>query len=480
MSRSGRAALALIPLVALCAVRPAHAEQTVQVSMNGHRHEVRFPDGWQAFPEEGGVFLQPPSGRAGSVVVIIVGVPRAKDSATPLQMAKNIADSEKKEKPWLTPTTPDTMRFVGQEGAIVSLEGVPPEGGAKQGAVYVMAMTSDTTYLFKATGSLDDLNAVLDDLVAILSGFKVADGAGGGGSGGPGGFGKGGNAVDAGPTWVKEPPLPLPPEDTTSLVADPQLGVQMAKLPGWGVASGMTEYTLEKRIDETSRVVVAVWLGSETFAGSGAAYAGKVAGEAKWRWERFGGREALFVERPPQLAGAGDVVEVHVLRGGRPLVLSLRFDGGTWKSRAGKDLLGELDAAITVGDPAPVKGAVSVGGGAAVVKPGKGWTFAGYGPGAMATFDKGAGASVRVAVLSGGNQPPSLCQSDRKSPPEPKAGKVGKYRSSEYACPGDERDQVFYSVPARGVVVYIGVTDRTGKGGAGKIAAEFLKFVKLP
>ena len=45
------------------AAQPAHAAQTVEVTMNGHRHQVSVPDGWRATPQDGGVFIQPPAGR---------------------------------------------------------------------------------------------------------------------------------------------------------------------------------------------------------------------------------------------------------------------------------------------------------------------------------------------------------------------------------------------------------------------------------
>ena len=195
------------------------------------------------------------------------------------------------------------------------------------------------------------------------------------------------------------------------------------------------------------------------------------------RWDRLGQQDAILSVSPPQFAGAGDVLEIHVLRGETPIVFSLRYDGGSWKDRAGKEALAELDGATHVGDPGKAKGGLVVVGNLAKVKPGKGWAFDGYGPGALATWKKGD-VSARVAVYSKGTLPPARCQGDQSKPTTGSAKIAGKEASS-FACPKDASEQLVYTVPAGDYVVYVGFTDASSEHSPGKAAAEFGRFVKF-
>ncbi len=465
---------AVVLCAALWAAR-AEAAQSVEVAMNGHRHVVAFPDGWRASPEDGGVFFQPPAGRADGLQVVVVGVPTPASSVPALQMAKNIADGDIKKKPYLTATKADNMQFLGVDGAIITLDGVNPDSKKRETTVYVMAMKGDTTYLMQAAGSYDELVANLEDIRTIVNGVQILEGAA------PAAPRKDEPPPPpAEPMWTKDAPLPTPAASARFLVNDAMLGVSIERLEGWGVSAGMNNYAIEHRIDGKSRVVASIWLGTEKFSGSGNQYMKKVAGDASARWDRFGQQDALIIERPPQFAGAGDVVEIHVLRGETPIVFSLRYDGGTWKDRAGKEALAELDGATKVVDPAKAKGGlVLVGGGAGVakVKPGKGWVFDGYGPGAMATWKKGD-LRARVAVFSRAALPVAQCDADQ-SKPAPSAAKVAGKEASSYACPKDPTEQLFYTVPVGDFVVYVGYTDASAAKSPAKAAAEFGRFVRF-
>jgi hypothetical protein len=460
-------------LVLLAGATPALAAQTVEVSMNGRRHVVAFPDGWRASPEDGGVFIQPPAGRDEGLQVVVVGVPTPQNSVSALQMARNVADGDIKKKPYLSATQPDTMMFVGVEGAIVTLDGVDPATSKRETVVYVMAMKGNTTYLLQAAGSHDALVANLEDIRSIVTGVQVLEGAAAAAS----------PAVKNDPTppspseplWTKDAPLPAPPAGAKFLVNDAMLGVTVDRLEGWGVAESMNAYSIERRLDKKSRVVASIWLGSEGFTGSGQQYKTKVAGDARAKWDRFGQQDALIIERPPEMAGAGDVLEIHVLRGETPIVFSLRFDGGAWRDRAGRELLADLDGATRVGNPGKARGSVAVAGGVAKVKAGKGWVFAGYGPGAAATWNKGP-ARARVAVFSRSALPPAQC--DDQSRPEPTSTRVAGKEASAYSCPKNLAEQLFYTVPLGEHVVYVGFTD-TATNQPTRPAAEFTKFLKF-
>jgi hypothetical protein len=465
-------------------VAPVHAAQTVEVMMNGHRHQVTVPDGWRATPQDGGVFIQPPSGRYEGLQVIIVGVPKPKNAVSAIEMANNIAASDKKDKPYLSSTSADPMTFMGQSGAIITLDGVNPQG-KRETMVYVMAMSADTTYLAQASGSYDDLVANVQDIRGILTSARIDDSAPvAKPSTGGGGFGTGQKPPPdappppppppAEPAWKKEAPLPPPAAKAKRLVDDPMLGVTIDKLEGWGVSAHMNNYAIEKRLDDKSRVVGSIWLGTEKFSGSGNEYMRKVAGDASAEWQRFGGQDAMLVKRPPQFEGAGDVVEVHVLRGETPVVMALRFDGGRWDTPAGREMLAEIDGATKVGTPGKAKGAVAVAG-LAKVKAGKGWGFDAYGPGAMASWSKGAW-KVRVAVFTRLTMPPLQCDADQ-SKPSPMTTKLAGKAAEQYECPKDPLDQVFYTATVGDFVVYVGVTAPSGE--APRAALEFVKFLKL-
>ncbi len=473
LENRGRTLLAIgVALVATWSgARAAEAAQSVEVTMNGHRHVVAIPDGWRAAPEDGGVFIQPPAGRSEGLQVVVVGVPKPANSVTAIQMAKNIAESDRKKKTYLSATEADAISFVGVEGAIITLDGVDP-AGKRETIVYVMAMNGDTTYLLQATASYDELIANLEDIRFIVQGVQLLGGA-------PAGAPR----KDAPPPppseplWTKDTPLALPASTAKHLVNDAMLGVRVARLDGWGVSAGMNGYAIENRMGDKARVVASIWLGTDRFTGSGSEYMKKVAGEANAHWDRFGGQDALMIERPPQFAGAGDVLEIHVLRGETPIVFSLRFDGGKWKDREGKEMLAELDGATKVTDPGKAKGVVAVGGGITKIKPGKGWTFESYGPGAMAVWKKGT-FRARIAVFSRGAVPPLQCDADQSKPPA-QATKLAGKDASAYSCPSDPAEQLFYTVGVGEHVVYLGFTD-TGAGKTpGKAATEFARFVKF-
>jgi hypothetical protein len=455
-------------------VARAEAAQTVEVTMNGHRHTVAFPDGWRASPEDGGVFLQPPAGRNDGVQVVVVGVPTPASSVTALQMAKNIAEGDLKKKPYLIYSTPSDFKFVGEAGALVKVEGVNPDSKTRELTIYVMAMKGDTTYLLQAQGGYDQLMTVIDDVNTIANGVQMLSGAA------PAPSAPQKDAPPPPPTeplWTKDAPLPAPPAGAKFLVNDAMLGVTVDRLEGWGVSAGMNNYAIEHRLSGSARVVASIWLGTDKFTGSGNQYMKKVAGDANARWDRFGQQDALLIERPPQFAGAGDVLEIHVLRGETPIVFSLRYDGGSWKDRNGKEVLAELDGATRVGDPGKARGGLVVVGNLAKVKPGKGWAFDGYGPGALATWKKGD-VSARVAVFSRGAVPPARCQGDQTKPATATTKLSGK-DASGYVCPKDAADQLVYTVPVGELVVYLSFTDASSEHSPGKAAAEFGRFVKF-
>jgi len=321
--------------------------------------------------------------------------------------------------------------------------------------------------------AFDDLVANLEEVRAIFTGVEILAGAA------PSPTRKNEPPAAPGePLWRTDAPLPVLPASAKFLVNDAMLGVQVGKLDGWGAAATMNSYAIEHRIDDKSRVVASIWLGNDKFTGSGSAYMKKVAGDANAHWDRFGGQDALIIERPPTMTGAGDVLEIHVLRGETPIVFSLRFDGGAWKDRGGREALAELDGATKVGNPGqPKAGLVAVAGGVAKIKPGKGWTFEAYGPGAMASWTKGA-FRARVAVFSRASLPPLQCDADH-SQPTATATKLAGKSASAYTCPADLAEQIFYTVALGDYVVYVGLSDGGPGKSPGKIAAEFTKFLKL-
>jgi hypothetical protein len=454
----------------------AHAAQTVEVAMNGHRHVIVFPDGWRASREDGGVYLQPPVGRDEGLQVVVVGVPTPAKSVTALQMAKNIAAGAIEKRPYLSASEPEPMQFLGVDGAVVTLDGTNPSSSKRERTVFVMAMRGDTTYLLQAAGSYDELAANLEDIRGIASGVQVLESA----AAPVPPAAKDEPAVPPPapdePLWTKDAPLPAPPAGAKYLLNDAMLGVQVGRLAGWGVSTGMNTYVMEHRLDPKSRVVASIWLGSDKFTGSGSEYMKKVAGEANARWDRFGQQDALIIERPPQLSGAGDVLEIHVLRGETAIVFSLRFDGGAWKDKPGREALAELDGATKVGNPGKAKGAVAIAGGVAKIKPGKDWEFEAYGPGAMGSWKKGE-LRARVAVFSKGTLPPPQCEDQSKPAPTP--ARVGGREASLYSCPKDAKDQLVYTVPVGDFVVYLGYTDASAGKSPAKAAAEFGKFVRF-
>jgi hypothetical protein len=255
---------------------------------------------------------------------------------------------------------------------------------------------------------------------------------------------------------------------------DPMLGVSMARLDGWGVSNDKNGYYLEKRLGDKQRVVAAVWLGTEKFSGSGNAYKEKVAQGADARWDRFGGQDALVVSRPPSMEGAGDVLEVHVLRGETPIVFNFRLDGGTWKERVGRELYAELDEATKVGNPGKAGGTVVVAG-SVKVKLGKGWKMDSYGPGAGAHFSRG-GRHAHVYVQTRLGETKWQCENG--SAPAEESTKVAGKPARRLVCPKDKEDPLTFSVEQGGNTVVLSFGDDSGEDHAA-VGEEFLKLVKL-
>jgi hypothetical protein len=393
-------------------------------------------------------------------------------------MAKNLAESDRKQKPYLSASEPDKISFVGVDGATITLDGVAP-GGRHEKVLYVMAIKGDTTYLLSAVGAAGDIAAAAEDLHVIQRGVrtlvevnKVADAPPP-----PPDAPPPPPPPPAEPPWSKEPPLRAPPPEARHLVSDAMLGVRVERLDGWGVATGQNGYTIERRLDGKTRVVASIWLGSEKLSGGVEAYVQQVADQQTARRDRFGGADALIIERPPRLAGAGDVLEVHVLRGETPLVLSLRFDGGAWKDPAGRERLAELERATRVTGPGKPGSTVVVAGGVARVKVGRGWSFEKYGPGAAAIWKKDA-MRARVAVYSRGVAPAVRCDTD-DSPPAGAPAQFAGRSGSVYSCPNAATDQLVYTVLVGEYTVHVGFTDSSSSKDPAAVAAEFGRFLKL-
>lgn len=456
----------IVFLAAVLAVIAPHrrvsATQTVQVKMNGYDHTISMPDGWRAQPDAGGVLIRPPAGRAPSVELVIYGVPRPRGGDA-FSAVRDLAKDAQRKKPYLTGTDPDPRKFVGQDGALLTLEGYPPGNAPREGVVFVTAVTADTLYVFHGAGLYDDIMAVVSELVQILEGVSTGT--------------KGQATAVPKRTWVDDPPL-QEPKRSGNLVDDATVGLKIEALPGWGMATAHFGYVLEKRYQDKKRVLVTMYLGDAEFQGKGDEYVKKVAGNARTRWDRFDEHEALVIERPAEFEGAGDAYELHVVRKGRPLIVYFRVDGTKLTDGDVKRARLELDMAVNVLESAEPKGTVVLGGGVAKVTLGKKWTLKQYGPGASALLGNADGVTAQVFVYTSTYYSPNLTCDHNGEKPAEKAVKIGRKKAKSYTCANDARDQLLYAVPSGEYTVYVLFSDEKARKPE-KAAAEFLKLLKL-
>lgn len=468
-----RRSFVLVALVAAAlaggaAVRRAEAAQTVQATINNYTHSITIPDGWLASPQQGGIILRPPSGRAPSVQVFFMGVPRGRDVLDARALAQQLADDERKKKPYLEATPIDPRRWMGLDGALVTLEGVPPNGAAREAVVLVTAVTSDTLYLFDVEGKSDEVMSVVKEIVGILESITPGQRAQ---------AGRGAPPPPDRPAWANDPPLKPPANKRAGFVDDPLIGVKIDTLPGWGVAASSYEYVLEKRIDDKRRVIVAVYLGDTPFEGRGDKYVQQVVGKHKYEWKRYLDHDALFIERPAEVQGAGDAFEIHVVRRGRPLVIYFRADGLSLDSPEARRARIELEAATIVLDATVPSDTIALGG-VAQIGSSKRWKLKSWGPGSSASYVHDSGVTVWVFVYTTTYWKQNLtCDHDGKPPAETSA-KLLRRNARVFTCASDGRDQLLYVIPSGEHSVFMLFSDEKQRK-PHAAAAEFLKLVKL-
>jgi hypothetical protein len=455
-----------LALLAAClAPAIALADQTIQVQMNTRTYDVDVPQNWTATPESGsGVSLGPPPGTAPSVKVIVAGFEVPEGGGDAKEMLTRLVAGTKKEHADLEQAEPDARKFVGENGLLSTLGWT--EAGQKRFVVFVVATNVHTVFVFRAEGTHDDIVAVLKELNTIINGVRLAVAGG----------------VPS-TSWTDETPLP-PPARGARLADDPMIGLRVDAAPDWGSATELTSYLFERRWGNARRLMVGVWTSDVSFTGNGDAYLNEVAKRhgLEWEWDRFAKRQTLVVKKPPKMAGAGDILEYHLMRGqGRPLVFQFRLDGARWGTKEAREALearAQLETFTTVGDLSTVKRQVEVGGGVASAPLEAGmWTFLDYGPGAQALFSGPGTLRGKVGVMSTARVGSLTCDDQRA--PQQRALAVGRRSGREYLCPNDQSAQRVVAFPVADKTVFVVFSWPPGRAPADADMRKLLDVVKL-
>jgi hypothetical protein len=445
----------------------ALADQTIQVKMNGRVYDVDVPQNWTTMPEEGaGVNITPPPGTAGALKVIVAGFEMPKGGGDAKEMLARLVAGTKKDHGDLEQAEPDARRFVGQDGIIATIGYT--DGAEKKFVVFVVSTSTDTVFVFRAEGLHDDIMAVIKELNVIINGVRPAVAA-----------------SPSGPQvagWTREMALPPPPRGGR-LADDAQLGLRVDAAPDWGSAIELNSYVFERRW-ATRRLVLGVWTSDVSFGGNGDTYVTEVAKRhgLEWEWDRFAKRQTLIVKRPPSVAGAGDVLEYHVLRGtGRPLIFQFRLDGARWgtpEAREAAEARAQLETFTTVSDLATPKKKVDVAGGVASAPLQAGmWTFLDYGPGAQAQFSGPGTLRGKIGVMTSARVGNFTC--DDQSAPRQRPVQVSRKTAREYACPDDRSAQLIYAVPSGFQTVFVIFSWPAGRTPSESDVRKLLDVVKV-
>jgi hypothetical protein len=152
--------------------------RVVRHTMRGVVHELVLPAGWDGKGEGDGFVFVAPTARIKQApyTVGLVTVERpAGFTATATQVAQYLATEEKKTShPTWETTEPDDMQFVGQPGAIMMLGGMD-DAKVARAIVYVVSLAPKEFYYLRAEGSIEDTQAMFEDLGAIISGVTRLD-----------------------------------------------------------------------------------------------------------------------------------------------------------------------------------------------------------------------------------------------------------------------------------------------------------------
>ena len=293
------------------------------------------------------------------------------------------------------------------------------------------------------------------------------------------------------PGWSREPPRPPPPPGQP-LVDDPAMGLQIKRLPGWGVELSADHYLLERRLGARVRVLVKV------FQGETADHTQTPGGPKKFvrrimkkelrlkysvtrRWSRFAGRKALVL-RGPQVAGQAAIQWIILPRGKHPILLQLTLDGAAWSEPTATKLLREIESALQLQPPwkeTPTrrKQGFPFAGDLARVHLPPGWKLKKYGPGAHAEFTAPGPATATGLVRVLGPDGAVWCEKGNRFPTKKPATLSGQ-KAWLYQCPEDNQEQVFYTVRVGRSLLYVALTDKKTKGLSGPIT-RFPSLVKL-
>jgi hypothetical protein len=456
----------VVALLALLWPALAVADQTIQVTMNGRSYDVDVPQNWTATPEAGsGVSLGPPPGTAPTVKVIVAGFEQPKGGGDAKEMLSRLITGTKAEHADLEQADPDPRKFAGEDGVLATVGWT--DAGTKRFIVFVVSTSAHTVYVFRAEGSNDDIMSVLKELNTIINGVRPAAAA----------------ASNQRSSWARELALPPPPRGGR-LADDPMLGLRVDATPDWGSAVELTSYLFERRWGTDRRLMVGVWTSDVSFSGNGDAYLTEVAKRhgLSWEWDRFARHQTLVVKKPPTVAGAGDILEYHVMRGlGRPLIFQFRLDGARWGTPEARDALearAQLETFTTVADVGNAGRKVGVAGGVASVPAEAGmWTFLDYGPGAQALLSGPGTLRGKVGVMTTARVGNFSC--DDQSVPRQRQAQVGRKAAREYACPDDRSAQLIYGVPSGAQTVFIVLSWPPGKRPADADVRRLLDVVKV-
>jgi hypothetical protein len=458
-------------LVVLLLAGRAWADQVAHVTINEKPHDLTIPDGWSAVPQEGGVVLTPPPGRAPSVIIMLSGVARAKDFHDPNLIVDKFVTDEMSKHPGSAREANFERTFVGMRGSTGAMT-FDDDNKKRNVIAYVAALTEETAYVMRISGIVDETSQpqVTKEINAIVDGVAVSKAK-------PAGAGSG-NAAPA-QSWLADKAMPKPATGEP-LVVDDQLGVNVGPAPGWGVMDTTNAYLLERRFGDTHRVVVSVYTSDVSFQGNGDEYLDAVARKAKlaYRWDRFARKQTLVVKKPPSLDGAGDTLEYHVMRAGRPLIFQFRLDGGRWGDAATRDAeaaRSELETFIKVEEQPELGKSIPIANGVVTVTPPAGWTSRQYGPGPMLLVE---GPNELEAVVAVTMSPFSLTCLDN-TPAKTQSSSVLRSAAKEYRCPpAGGGVLLMYEMPHGAQTVYVGFGYSSGNKGRKLDEAVVAAFVR--
>jgi hypothetical protein len=399
----------LATLLAAVAAAPAGASQTATVTIGGDAHDVTVPDGWTTSVSDAGVQFVPPP-RYGSLQVSIVGIDMPPGTSDPAEVARALADNERRAKSWLVEAPPESVEFVGAPGSLVALAG-QPSGGAMQAEMFVVSVAHGNVYLFTCEGTLSEVKSAVDDLAVIIGGVRLAGETGAAKPGPSGrelgtllGRAKGGGAADdVGPGVTGGIARQIGKQGGGGknggrgdwLLVDEAFGVKLKaeQLRRWRLDIADDEYTLE-RTDEDPHAVVSL---RRVAIKNRKAYEKQATAEGRSKKTRFAGADALLVEKK-----SGDTVirRYHMIRDDHALVFEFRVVGRAGDTGVDARVF-EIEQAAVLDDKglsAWSDGAteITMYGGVRLATT-AGWKLADVGPG-RANFTNAKGVEVEVRV----------------------------------------------------------------------------------